>query len=105
LAAILPDGESEMMEHQEIELTGPGDEAGLGKLSAFLSLSPSRRALVSTEVRRYAGKRSLLIYVRQDDGELGSTSVFLPDGMTGKDIVKQMRADGFWVRTVPLSDI
>jgi hypothetical protein len=82
-----------------IEITSTDDE-GLNKLSAFLSLSRSGKALVSNEVEFDNGSRSILVYVRKVDGELAAAGVSMSEGVTRRALVKSMREAGVKVESL-----
>jgi hypothetical protein len=82
-----------------IAITGADDE-GLNKLSAFLSLSRSGKALVSNEVEFDNGSRSILVHVRKVDGELATAGVLMSEGVTRSGLVKSMRDAGVKVESL-----
>ena len=77
------------------------DDSGLKAFSAFLSKSRSGRALVSSVATHDDGSRSLLVYVRKLDGDLGAMAVKLGDDLTRKSVVKMMRTAGVKVENLP----
>ena len=81
-----------------IRITGDDDE-DLKRLSAFLSLSRSGKALVSNETMNDNGERSVLVTVRKVDGNLADAGVFMSEGITRKAVVKCMRDAGVKVKS------